>query len=331
MIAVPGRSAPRVCVTGGLGFIGSHLCALLSGRGYEVLCVDRAAARSGAPGLPDPARITGVQVARADVSSAPLAPLLDGACAVVHLAALPGVRAAHPLADLWRQNAHATARIAEALGSEQRLILASTSSVYGNAGLLPTPETWPVAPLNPYAVTKLHGERAALAAAAAGADVVVCRLFTVFGPGQRSDMAFSRWIDSIARDLPVTWCARQDARREFTYVEDAALGLVAALERGRSGEVYNLAGSGSWPVRSALREVERLLGRRARLAGRPAHSEAIATAACGRKALEDLGHAPAVTLREGLERQVEAAVPGSTGAARPASKPAVAARATAAA
>ena len=289
----------RVCVTGGAGFIGSHLCEALVARGYEVRCVDRAA---------DAGRTPGLEAIRADISVDPLAPLLEGCDAVLHLAALPGVRATRSLADLWRNNAHATARLANALGTGRRLVLASTSSVYGNPIRLPTPEDSPTSPLNPYAVTKVAAEGAALASAARGADVVVCRLFTVFGPGQRPDMAFSRWIEAVNKGRPVPWCAPADARRDFTYVDDAVQGLVAALERGRSGEVYNVAGAGSTAVREALDEIENLLGRRARLSTRPRFSEATVTAACGKKAYEELAYAPTVGLREGLERQIEAAL-----------------------
>jgi nucleoside-diphosphate-sugar epimerase len=286
-------------VTGGAGFIGGHLCRALVARGYEVRCVDRAVGEDSAGG---------VEMLRADVSVDSLDPLLEGCDAVIHLAALPGVRAMHSLSDLWHHNAHATARLVEALGTGRRLVLASTSSVYGNASRLPTPESSPTSPLNPYAVTKLAGEGIALACARRGADIVVCRLFTVFGPGQRSDMAFSRWIDAVDRGQPVPWCAPPDARREFTYVDDAVRGLVAALEHGRGSEIYNLAGTGSTPVRDALAAVEDILGCRARLSKRRTFSEAAITAACGRKAHEELAHVPRVGLREGLERQVEAAL-----------------------
>lgn len=300
-------AADRVCVTGGLGFIGRHLCRALAERGNEVLCVDRAApARAVDPSVPlDHQRI---RVVRADVSRDALRPLLEDATAVVHLAALPGVRAQHPRGELRRHNTTAAARIAQALGPGQRLVLASTSSVYGNARQLPTPEASPAAPLNPYAVTKLAAERAILHAADRGVDAVICRLFTVFGPGQRPDMAFARWIDAIAHGRQVSWCARPDARREFTYVADAVRGLMAALDHGRAGEVYNVAGSGCSAVRTALGEIESALGRRARIVPRPTFAEAAITSACGRKARDQLGYVPHVGLRAGIARQVEAAL-----------------------
>lgn len=293
MTAESVRPPARICVTGGAGFIGAHLCRALRERGYAVRSVDL---------------VGGVGAVRADVSSDLLEPLLEGCDAVIHLAALPGVRAGHPLPALWRHNARATARLAGALRPGQRLVLASTSSVYGDARRLPVDEDSPPSPLNPYAVTKLAAEGLARRATGPGADVVTCRLFTVFGEGQRPDMAFARWIEAIAAGRPVTWCAPRGARREFTYVGDAVCGLTAALERGRAGEVYNVAGSGSTPVDAALREIEDIVGRRARLVMRPAFSEAVATAASGEKALAELGYAPRVGLRAGLERQVEAAL-----------------------
>lgn len=305
-----GGGRRRVCVTGGLGFIGSHLCELLAERGHEVLCVDRARTGQVVPGRPDPTRMPGVEVVRADLTSVPLEPMFEGVDAVFHLAALPGVRAVHGVEDLWLHNAEATRRVAAALPAGRRLVLASTSSVYGNARRLPTPEIWPAAPLNPYAASKLAAEYAALASAEGGADVVVCRLFTVFGPGQRPDMAFSRWIEALAAGSPVTWCAPEGARRAFTYVRDGVAGLLAALERGRSGEVYNLGGTGCPRVRSALSEIEAILDREAHLVLRPGYAEAVVTEACGRKALRELDYSPSVGLREGLERQVEAALAG---------------------
>ena len=288
----------RVVVTGGLGFIGAHLCRALTDRGYQVLALDR---RRGG-------RLTDIEARRVDLSTGALRAHLVGADAVVHLVALPGARARHPLGELWRHNVRATERVIEAMPSGCRLLFASTSSVYGDAAEVPTPEGAPTRPLNPYAASKLAAERAALAAAGRGTDAVICRLFTVYGPGQRDDMAFARWIRAIRAGRPVAWCARPGARREFTYVGDAVRGLVAALERGRPGRVYNVAGAGSTPVRSALAELEELLGRPALLSIRPGAPEATVTAACGRRALAELGYAPAVTLREGLERQVAASI-----------------------
>jgi UDP-glucuronate 4-epimerase len=304
----------RVCVTGGLGFIGSHLCRALAGRGHEVVCVDRLSASYGTgsrPGAVAPLVRLGVRIIHADVARDPVDVLLERVDAVVHLAALPGVRSAHSFAELWQQNSLATERLVEAAAARgQRLVLASSSSVYGDSPRLPTPERTPSSPLGLYAVSKLAAEQACLRAhRRLGADAVIARLFTVFGPGQRTDMAFARWIEGIASGRPILWCAGRGARREFTYVADAVAGLVAALERGRPGEAYNIAGSGSWPLRDALALLESMLGRRAEIRRRrPSPSEAIATAACGEKAARELGYRPELSLEQGLERQVAAAL-----------------------
>lgn len=313
-------SSDRVCVTGALGFVGSHLCRALIEGGREVVCVDSLVgsyAHGAGPATAAELAASGrAEVVRADLATAPLEPLLEGVSAVVHLAGLPGVRARHSPADLRTHNVRTATRLVSALGPGRRLVLASSSSVYGEAARGPTPEDCEPAPLNAYAGSKLEAERECLALARRGADVVVARLFTVFGPSQRPDMAFARWIDAIAGDRPVPWCARRGARRELTYVGDAARGLVAALERGRTGEVYNLAGGGSVAVRAALAEIEELLGRRARLSHRRGGvEEAVVTAACGDKAREELGYLPTVGLREGLEAQVEAAAPAGRSAA----------------
>ena len=307
-------SEQTVAVTGGLGFIGAHLCRALAARGHRVRCIDRLSA-SYAPGSGHDAwsalaSIENVALIRADLGSEPLDAMLDGAHAVVHLAALPGVRAGHERATLWRENVSNTSRLAEeAARRGQRFVLASTSSVYGSSRPLPASEDAVPSPLNAYAVSKLAAERSVLSLAPRGADAVVARLFTVFGPGQRPDMAFARWIHAMLAGRPIEWCARPATVRDFTYVGDAVAGLVAALEHGRAGQVYNIPGGGPASLRDALRVLERLLGRPARVRQiRPSAAEAVATSGCGRKAARELGYRAAISLEEGLERQVSDAL-----------------------
>jgi UDP-glucuronate 4-epimerase len=229
--------------------------------------------------------------------------------AVIHLAALPGVRTPRPFATLWRENTRATERLARAAAERgARFVLASTSSVYGDAVHLPTPEDAPPSPLGPYAVSKLAAERSCLAAARElGADAVIVRLFTVYGPGQRPDMAFARWIRALATGQPVPWHARARTVRDFTYVDDAVTGLLAALDRGRSGQTYNVSGQDPVPLREALAVIERAVETTATLERLPAWSgEARVTAGCPRKSAAELGYAPRTTLAAGVERQVAA-------------------------
>lgn len=298
----------RVVITGGRGFIGSHLCAALIEAGHEPIALDDLSG-SYSPALVRPP----CRVVLAHAEDAAAGGLLDEADAVIHLAALPGVRARIPAERLAARNVALAGRLArESCARGLRFVLASTSSVYGNPPLLPTPEAAPPAPLNEYARSKAAAE-------AACPHAVRARLFTVYGPGQRPDMAFARWIESLASGAPLTWCAPEGAERDFTFVEDAARGLVAALEHGRSGEAYNIGGGRSVPVREALEALEDLVGREARL-DRVDYgvSEARATAACGRKAAVELGYEPRVALLEGLRRQVEAALPAAVSVSPPA-------------
>ena len=178
--------------------------------------------------------------------------------------------------------------------------------MYGDASGLPTPEDTRPEPLNAYAESKVAAEAAVLAH---GGDPVVVRPFTVYGPGQRPDMAFAGWIRALATGEPLPWHARPGTARDFTYVDDVADGIVAALRRGRSGRAYNLSGWRPVPLRDAL---DVLAGDRTpRLRELPSSTaEAFVTHGCGRRAAAELGYAPSVALAEGLRRQLAAASPG---------------------
>ena len=232
---------------------------------------------------------------------------LAGMDAVIHLAALPGVRSARAPSLLQAVNVDLAGRLARAAARKgARFVFTSSSSVYGNAAVLPTPENEPPAPLNAYAESKVAAEAAVLAA---GGDPVIVRPFTVYGPGQRPDMAFARWIRALAAREPLPWHAPAGTARDFTYVDDVVAGILAALRRGRTGRVYNLSGWRPVPLPEAI----------ALLAGErepplrelpTSTAEAYVTHGCGKRAAAELGYAPGVELAEGLQRQLEAASPG---------------------
>jgi nucleoside-diphosphate-sugar epimerase len=266
----------RVLVTGGLGFIGSRLCRALLDEGFHVRCVDDL---SGPPA--DPGHVRSMD-------------------AVIHLAALPGVRTRRARAALHATNVELTDRLATAAArANARFVFASSSSVYGNARLLPTPEHAPLSPLNRYAESKAAAEAAVLAR---GGDPVIVRPFTVYGPGQRPDMAFARWIAAIRAGAPIPWHASSSTARDFTYVDDAVAGLIAALRHGRSGEAYNISGWRSVSLRDALHRLGPAEIRELPWSG----AEALVTSGCGRKASAELGYEPRVDLATGLERQLAA-------------------------
>jgi UDP-glucuronate 4-epimerase len=290
------------------------VCELLAERGREVVCIDRlSGSYADSTGPASAARLAAmpeIRVVRADLMDTDLDGVLGGAGSIVHLAALPGVRSGRPLGEYWQDNALLTARLAaHAARRELRFLFVSSSSIYGDAVRLPTPEHAPPSPLSPYALSKLAAERACAARAREGADAVVARLFTVFGPGQRPDMALARWIRAAAAGEPILWQVPPGGARELTYVDDAARGLISALERGRPGEAYNVPGSGSHPLERVLELIELEVGRPTGVLRRPATAlDPVRTEASRVKSTLELGYRPLTTLADGIRAQVEASV-----------------------
>ena len=294
----------RVLVTGGLGFIGSRLCAALLDRGAELRIVDDLSGLySEGPGAAAAAvlgaRGAEVRIARAEPAH------LTGRDAVIHLAGLPGVRTQRPASVLHEANVLLTERLVRAASvAGARFVLVSSSSVYGDASLLPTPEHAPPAPLNPYAASKVAAEEVVREH---GTDAVIVRPFSVYGPGQRPEMAFARWIDCLGTQRPLPWYAAPGTARDFTYVDDVVAGILAALSGGRAGKAYNVSGWRSVDLRAALEVLEAAFGCRASLATQPATAaEARATQGCGRKAAKELGYRPRTDLATGLRQQIAA-------------------------
>ena len=239
------------------------------------------------------ARGAEVTIARADPAH------LNGRDAVIHLAGLPGVRTRPPSA-FHEANVELTDRLVRAASAGgARFVLVSSSSVYGNARELPTPEHAPPAPLNPYAASKVAAEEVVRDH---GADAVIVRPFSVYGPGQRPEMAFARWIDCLADRAAAPWHASPGTARDFTYVDDAVAGILAALRRGRAGEAYNLSGLAlGGPARSARGAGGGSSAAAPRCATTPGSAaEARVTQGCGRKAAAELGYAPRTDLATGL-------------------------------
>ena len=302
----------RVLVTGGLGFIGSRLCAALLEQGVDVRIVDdlsghyaESTGQAAAAALA--ARGAEVTIACAEAAH------LTGVDAVIHLAALPGVRTRRSPSAFHETNVGLTERLVRAASAAGvRFVLVSSSSVYGNAHELPTPEQTPAAPLNPYAASKVAAEDVVREH---GADAVIVRPFSVYGPGQRPEMAFARWIDSLGAGRALPWHAAPGSARDFTYVDDAVAGILAALRRGRAGEAYNVSGWRSVGLRAALDVLEEAFGRPAPLATTPGSAaEARVTHGCGRKAAAELGYEPRTDFRSGLAQQLAAASAGRVAA-----------------
>lgn len=285
----------RHVVTGCAGFIGSHLAEALLARGDEVVGIDRAR------GHHPPAH-------REDLCEADLDAAFAGADGVFHLAAQPGVRASwgEGFARYARDNLVATQRVAEAaLRAGARMVWTSSSSVYGEAARHPTPETAVPRPISPYGVTKLACESLVAAYAARGLDAVTLRLFTVYGPRQRPDMAFARATAAALAGLPFTVLGDGSQTRDVTYVGDAVGALLAAMDAGPPGGLYNVGGGSEVALAAALDEIQRAAGRPLALVHEEAApGDAARTSADTTAARRDLGWAPRTGLADGLAGQV---------------------------
>lgn len=306
----------RYVVTGAAGFIGSHLAETLMHAGHDVLGVDsytdyyeRARKEGNAAAL---------DVVEADLAAAPLEPILAGADGIFHLAGQPGVRASwgESFQLYLDRNVRATQRLFEtAAAAGTRVVFASSSSVYGEAESYPTAEDVEPRPISPYGITKLACEHLAAANARVhGLEAVVLRYFTVYGPRQRPDMAFAAMLDALACGDAFRLFGDGTAARSFTYVGDAVAATIAAMERGRTGEVYNVGGGDEATMNEAIALAEELSGRSLRVerAGAAA-GDVKRTRADVSKAAAALNWAPETSLPEGLRAQWESTAVGSRG------------------
>lgn len=305
----------RYVVTGAAGFIGSALCDHLLNDGHDVVGVDSFtdyyARRIKEDNIRDALAHPAFKLVELDLASAELEPLMRGSDGVFHLAAQPGVRQSWgtEFSAYVRDGILATQRVLEACRIERvpRVVYASSSSVYGNAATLPVSEDAPLRPISPYGISKHAGEQLCSAYGDGyGMHVAVLRYFTVYGPRQRPDMAFHRFIKCALTGGTIHVYGDGSQTRDFTFVDDAVAGTAAAMERGRSGAVYNLGGGARWAVRDILTAIERIAGKPLVLEQTSAQLGDVGhTAADTTRAQSELGFAPSTDVISGLSREAE--------------------------
>ena len=303
----------KAVVTGAAGFIGSHLTESLLADGHDVIGVDafvdyyprEVKERNLARALDH----RSFRLVEASLQEMDLEPVLDGASEVFHLAAQAGVRASwgQDFAVYTDNNVLATQRLLETAVAARvpRVVYASSSSVYGDAAALPLQEDTACRPVSPYGVTKLAAEHLVnLYHSNMGVPVVSLRYFTVYGPRQRPDMAFHRFLKAAREGSPIRLFGDGRQTRDFTYVDDIVAATRAAADSGRPGGVYNVGGGERVAMTDVIARIERVTGRRLAVEREGAQKgdmrDTLAdTSAAGR----DLGFHSTVTLDDGLARE----------------------------
>ena len=293
----------RYVVTGAAGFIGSHLLRTLLDRGHDAVgwdaftdYYDPALKEENAEGLP---------VEKVDLVEDPLD--LAGVDGVFHLAGQPGVRSFGLVFPTYvRQNILASQRVFEAaVVAGAKAVLASSSSIYGEAAAYPTPEDTVPRPISPYGITKLASEHLARAYTREfDLHGVVLRYFTIYGPRQRPDMAFTRMVTSLAEGLPFELFGDGTQSRSFTYVDDVVEATIAAMEGAPAGGVYNVGGGNEVSMLDAIETLGRVAGRRLEIIRAPRVEGDVARTAADISRIEaDLGWKPRTSFEEGLAAQ----------------------------
>jgi UDP-glucuronate 4-epimerase len=301
-------------VTGAAGFIGSHLCVELQRQGQRVCGIDAFTdyyARSLKEDNLAWARSFGeLEFVEDDLVTTNLDALLDGVDGVFHLAAQPGVRASwgNEFEIYLRDNCLVTQRIFRAAAERGiRVVYASSSSIYGDAERYPTVEGVAARPISPYGITKLSCEHLARSfARASGLDAVGLRYFTVFGPRQRPDMAFTKLARAALFGDTFELLGDGNQSRDFTYVADAVAATIGAMESGQSGLNYNVGGGAETTLNRVIELIEELTGcelairRRGRAAG-----DVRRTVSDTNRIRRDLGWVPTTSVRAGLTDQLD--------------------------
>ncbi|MFN8057816.1 MAG: NAD-dependent epimerase/dehydratase family protein [Vicinamibacterales bacterium] len=305
----------RAVVTGCAGFIGSHLSAALLAAGHDVVGVDcftdyypRALKEANLASVSGHPRFGFLE---STIHDTDWASVLDGAAYVFHLAAQAGVRKSwgRDFTTYTVNNVDATQHLLEACVGRplERVVYASSSSVYGDEAPIPMREDALPRPVSPYGVTKLAAEQLChLYFVNHRVPTVSLRYFTVYGPRQRPDMGFHKFLKAGMTGGPITVFGDGEQTRDFTFVADAVEATYAAAVRGVPGRVYNIGGGSRVSVNEILPIIERCVGRPLNIRRDAAQKGDMRdTFADTTAARADIGFAPTVSLADGLAAEYE--------------------------
>jgi UDP-glucose 4-epimerase len=300
---------PTYAVTGGAGFIGSHLVDALLAAGHSVVVVDNFATGRRA-NLERASLSPKMRIAQVDIAGdpTPLIAAFDGCDGVFHLAGLADiVPSIERPDDYYRANTHGTFQVCEAVRAAgvKKIVYAASSSCYGIPDAFPTPETAATRPLYPYALTKELGEKLVMHwGLVYGIDVVSLRLFNVFGPRSRTSgtygAVFGVFLAQKLAGKPLTVVGDGTQTRDFTYVADVANAFATAMASRVSGEIMNVGSGGTYAVN---RLVQLLGGDVVHIPKRPGEPDC--TFADVRKIARLLGWHATVSLEDGVARMLE--------------------------
>lgn len=305
----------RAVVTGSAGFIGSHLCERLLSEGWTISGIDAFAPTYDTIGrrtrVAQLAPHPGYEFVEGDLNRVELAHMVSEADVVFHLAARPGVRASwRDFAQASNANILATQKVLEAVAEHPstHLVFSSSSSVYGQADETPVSENRQLTPISPYGVTKASCE-ALVTAYCSQFDIsaVSLRYFTVYGPRQRSDMAFTKWIRSAFLDEPIRVFGDGKAIRDFTYVDDVVDATMrAAQDRASGHRIYNVAGGSPVDLNEVFEQLSELTQKELDIRHeQPALGDPDRTGGDTTRIEQDLGWRANWALPEGLAAQVD--------------------------
>lgn len=305
----------KALVTGAAGFIGSHLTAGLLDTGASVVGVDCFtdfyARDIKERNLAENKLREGFRFAETTVQDADLPALLDGVTHVFHLAAQAGVRKSwgRNFRAYTANNIEATQILLEACVGRplERFVYASSSSVYGDRAAIPMREDALPQPVSPYGVTKMAAEQLGyLYHVNYGVPATAMRYFTVYGPRQRPDMAFHRFLRAALKGEPITLFGDGEQTRDFTFVADAVAATIAAGERGVPGKAYNIGGGSRVSMNEVLAIIERIGGQSLEIVREGTQKGDMRdTYADTSLAKKDLGFAPKVALEEGIRAEYQ--------------------------